>query len=1678
MRPNIVRAIATVVLSVGACVAQNPGYVTASNNTGIPDAGTFMHSDIDSVNLQNGGLNVRIPFVSRKMRHFDYTAGLRFDSKMWVVDRYSAWQLPTTYSWRPDAVTGGWQITDSSAANIGWTEQEQDCPDDMTTDGWGNFVVAHQGGTLEILSNFVLTTGDGTKYQFPTRKVFQRYVPDPFNSCIQYYTKTDANVSVPYSANGEYLLETSGSWDSLNAKVTAKDGSWLNCPAIGRCQPWRDTNGNLSASLESNGWVYDNTGRQVGRWISGTPPPEFSAEQLFQYYDADGTLRTVTVDYVNISGTTTFPTGDTGGVIFFNNISATGDVVSRITLANGLQYNFHYGPNFFDLTQIDLPTGGYIKYSYGSIPQRDYIPPVWETICNPDDPIQLCYHPPSASALDARVLTGRIIGDGGGIGHEDSWTYEYTTATTKVTHHSNVTGQTDIQVHTFSDVTFSGKPVETEVEYQDANSVPLRRVDTDWAYDFGPTSSSANIPASDEGILWDGRNVHVIRTTTTLLDVSPALISKVETDFNDCFSYATPELGNQYYRFDCRENPTQVREYDYGTDVNSLILKRYRNTTYLHSASDVPDASTYDAAHIWDRVRLSQVVEPGTPDVVKAQTRNTYSSSVSGSYGDLDIAYHEAPAGPRANLVLSETWRNTDDAWLPTTNTYDHAGNLIATIDPGSHLTQFEYGYRWAGGNDCAVGTNSYAYVTATINALSQRTENTYYRCTGEVQARRDPNDLAVNRAGTTFTYDFLGRVLTQTLPYDTGTAPTTTYTYHDQPWPYVSIQQAASPSPDLYSHVYFDGLGRKIQTKLVDPEGDVTTEWTYDGTGKTITVSNPHRSSWSPADGITSTLYDALSRVITIVRQDDTESVRERVQTAYSGNCTAVTDETGRQRKSCSDALGRLTSVIEPNPDTGSLTTGAFTTLYTYDVLGNLTCAVQKGTDTTPFTSCAAAPSSWRPRSFTYDSLSRLLTANNPESGTITYSYAPDANCNPGGESLRTKTDLRGITTTFCYEPLHRISSKIYSGDGGVTAASYFLYDEPSVSGQALSNTIGRLSHSYSTNTATLYSYDSVGRVAKQWPCVQSWCALGNQPIQAEYDKAGHTVSLTYPSGRIVSRRYTAAGRLDQLHLAGSSPSYDYLNIPSSTDPDGWGYFPHGGLRRADYGNSTTDMAGYNSRLQLSAAETWLGATRLQSHSYNWLDGMGRNNGNVWSMFDNLDSNKTQNFDYDALNRIAHAWTTGPLWGNTYQIDAWGNLNKMIAYSDKPPVAWFDQSSDVKNRLVGWAYDEVGNLLAFGSTIFNYDGENRIRSIGTSGITYTYDADGNRVRKDVEGKDSTEYIYFGGQVLSERNVSTSGWTDYIYSDGKRIARATGSTSAGTTYYHSDHLGTTTLETDSSGSVVANCIYMPYGGQFGCSPDDTANHYRFTGKERDSETGLDYFGARYYGSTMGRFTSPDPKNRSAHVSNPQSWNRYAYTLNNPLKFIDPDGKDIRLAADQTPTQAKAVMSQLVDAYRHPNGRAILKAAAQSSIRVEFAGSSTLPSNRGATTGPVEDRVQKPMGQPANDGTSRVTSVAPETLTIRMDLNTNWPSDGPGNRTQTQATRHDLEHVDQWVTDPVRMLNQREDRTTDQIEGEAEAMRAKIDGQKPDMDDATARRDLEKLLQENKSDRRAVRETPR
>ena len=117
-------------------------------------------------------------------------------------------------------------------------------------------------------------------------------------------------------------------------------------------------------------------------------------------------------------------------------------------------------------------------------------------------------------------------------------------------------------------------------------------------------------------------------------------------------------------------------------------------------------------------------------------------------------------------------------------------------------------------------------------------------------------------------------------------------------------------------------------------------------------------------------------------------------------------------------------------------------------------------------------------------------------------------------------------------------------------------------------------------------------------------------------------------------------------------------------------------------------------------------------------------------------------------------------------------------------------------------------------------------------------------------------------------------------------------------YYHTDAIGSVRLVTDANGQVVERYDYLPFGEPWTATPAGTDTR-RFGGKQLDGETGLDYFGARYYDSRAGRFTSADPLlDLEQAIAEPQLWNRYAYVTNNPHRFRDPDGRQREAAIDR------------------------------------------------------------------------------------------------------------------------------------------------------------------------------------
>ena len=312
-----------------------------------------------------------------------------------------------------------------------------------------------------------------------------------------------------------------------------------------------------------------------------------------------------------------------------------------------------------------------------------------------------------------------------------------------------------------------------------------------------------------------------------------------------------------------------------------------------------------------------------------------------------------------------------------------------------------------------------------------------------------------------------------------------------------------------------------------------------------------------------------------------------------------------------------------------------------------------------------------------------------------------------------------------------------------------------------------------------------------------------------------------------------------------------------------------------------------------------------------------------------------TWSFTYDSLNRLATATAAAnapaPYAGNygCWSYDAFGNrlsqsMSTTPCNATPPLTSWAsynanNQFINTSAALGGVPYDPSGDVLNDGQNQYLYDGEGRICAVASTpmpGMTaltgYLYDADGTRVAKGrisawscdpaLNGFQTTnDYVLGpGGEQVTEMGVDTTAGSSAttltwqhtnVYAAGALLATYDND---GLHFYLNDPLGTRRAQTDYAGVLEQTCSSLPYGDALSCSGGslNAPTEHHFTGKERDQESGNDYFGARYYTSTMGRWMSPDPAGNSvANFANPQTWNLYAYVLNNPLIFTDPTGLD-------------------------------------------------------------------------------------------------------------------------------------------------------------------------------------------
>src|ERR1051326_5914756 len=1103
--------------------------------------------------------------------------------------------------------------------------------------------------TLEY-TNYTVREPDGTKHHF---------LPDPAYPGGSTGAACGGPLGKMYADDGSgWILNVQTSYPGSPISAISKDGVKI-----------RFTNSAPTQIEDSNGNYLDPT--------AGTDTLGRTVYSDGSYVDSSGTHQPINITSESVTVQTNLC--PYLGADICQEVSATWTVPHVITLPNGMTYTYNYEQGeAAQPSSLIVPAGGEFVFGW-------YLPTGYG-------------HSAMGPMIKTRTLTSN--------GQRGQWQYtnENSPNTTPVTVTDPAGNQTvtafTCPIGRYVDANMNGGETDppcyvASVKYYQGSSASgtlLKTVATTY------TASGAMLPQT---------------VTTTLNDAN--LVSKTYTTYD---SIPIPLWTSDNFTWG---NPTEVDDYDWGAGAAGALLRK-TTTTYLHQSN-----STYQTANIADKPTSAHTYD-GSGNLV-AQSVTFYDDS--GAYMMADLGNptnHDSSYSTsylvRGNATRVEHWLNANNSWLTTNNAYDDLGNLRQSTDPGGHTTSFNHNDNFTVSEPSCVpaGYNTQAFVVTVTNALSQNGNTGYFGCTGLPAWKQDQNDINASRYGSQFTYDLMNRPLT--ISYTDGGQ--TTYCYGDPTGSCASSyyyvyhkdticnQPGSASCPALGATLYaeswteYDGLGRENLTAMTIDEGtsNVTDQtdtcygllghksferYPYQGPGWANNSYPCANSSSTPGDTF---LYDALGRPTKITNTDNST-----VNTSYWGNWTTVCDQDNHCRKSKTDALGRLVEVCEADPATGALPsqgTCTYETDYQYDVLGDLTRVDQKGGDPNS--------ANWRTRLFTYDSLGRLLTANNPETGTISYGYDADSNMTSKTAPAPNQTASTTVTTNYGYDALHRLTAKSYSNSGNQVS---YIYDQSSEWGQTVQNPIGRLvltntyepnppAGSSGDNEGTLTSYDALGRPLWEWTSNQRATNSPNEKFTYTYNLDGSLNTEQYPSGRTVTYAYNAGQR--PVSAVDNANAINYVTAAHYT---AWGALGDSGSTPSEVLGKTATFAGinfshlHNNRMQPSTITANVsGGSTIFSLGYQFNYG-ANDNGNVLGISNGLNSGRSQAFAYDFLNRItlgqSSATSGNSCWGETFTYDMWANLTgrtvtKCSAESSLPAV-------NTKNQIVSYTYDAAGNI-------------------------------------------------------------------------------------------------------------------------------------------------------------------------------------------------------------------------------------------------------------------------------------------------------------------------------------------------------------------------------------------------
>ncbi len=799
--------------------------------------------------------------------------------------------------------------------------------------------------------------------------------------------------------------------------------------------------------------------------------------------------------------------------------------------------------------------------------------------------------------------------------------------------------------------------------------------------------------------------------------------------------------------------------------------------------------------------------------------------------------------------------------------TYDSQANMTRKVITGMKLDDAKWDFEDGSSIETDYTYDRWGNVTSeTFHGNDETTGYKYYEYdpTGRflVKTYTVPESTT-----TTYTYDVFGNVLTETdetnasnplttmHEYDTWgrrkhtVYPDGTETFYYTEWEDDSntggwfTEESHSAAP--WVRKTCDSRGREIKTETVGAKGISIIKMTaYNDKGQVATITNKYGQRTSTE----SFQYDARGRVVS-----DQHSSGAGCTYEYGKNTVSTTDAKGRTVTKTYNVFGDLLQVTDPIG--GKVE-------YTYYSNGK-PMEITSGNATVYME---------------YDEFNRRTKLVDPDAGTVTTTYGRNGQVN-------SETDGRGVKTTYTYDALGRVTQRKREG-----VADKWGYKETNTTTYTYGtsgNAKGRVIEKNSNGGNIKYEYDNYGRVVKETR-PNTFCHCGHKHDLCrsyKYNALGQLESVTYPTihyneGLTVDYMYDSYGYKKGAYCGGKSLWSMSTTSANKTGMNDITYSTTFGWRYTTYDND-----GYPTR-------QYYKKNGIKDDIYYTWDKL---TGNLTSRTIN---GVTENFTYDELDRLVEVGGISPLtitYANNGNIQSRSDVGGYTYNpADKPHAV---REVDNANGMI--ASDDVWTSFAPNGKL-----EQVVSCNSTKYQSFTYGPDDDKWSSNVIDPDDPENNHWDIDVTYWGNyecvMKDFHYREYYFLDNDVIIIRDSNDDDGSeyswiehpatlSYYQAvtDHLGSIIAVYDKSQRKVFEASYDAWGKQT-VTLDEIDLHHGYTGHEMLFRSDLIHMDGRVYDPTIGRFLSPD--NYVQLPDNSQSFNRYSYCINNPLKYTDPTGQ--------------------------------------------------------------------------------------------------------------------------------------------------------------------------------------------